>query len=214
MKKLAIFDFDGTLFNSVDDVMVCFNQALTVNGFPALTYEEFVERLGGNIDEMVSLMLKDQNTSDNIEIVKRSYGKFYADCPKEKSLPFQGVNEVLRQLQDDGVLLAINSNRKNDSINMFIERYFEDIDFLAIEGHSTDYPSKPNPCGVKKIMEKLNVSGEETIYIGDSSTDIRTAQNAQIDCVIVKWGYGNQDAFESDCIMGVVESPSEILKYF
>ena len=214
MKKLAIFDFDGTLFNSVDDVMACFNQALTGNGFPALTYEEFVERLGGNIDEMVSLMLKDQNTSDNIEIVKESYGKLYADCPKEKSLPFAGVHEVLRQLQDEGILLSINSNRKNDSIKMFIERYYDDIDFLAIEGHNEDYPSKPNPCGVNKIREKLNVSRQETIYIGDSSTDIRTSQNAQIDCIIVKWGYGNHDAFESDYILGVVEKPSEILKYF
>ena len=84
MKKLAIFDFDGTLFNSVDDVMACFNQALTGNGFPALTYEEFVERLGGNIDEMVSLMLKNQNTSDNIEIVKESYGKLMQIARRKK----------------------------------------------------------------------------------------------------------------------------------
>ena len=214
MKRLVIFDFDGTIFNSVDDVFICFNKALVNHNFPTLTKDEFYKVLGGNIDEMVSLILKDLNTPENMELIKDTYGRLYNESSKENSLPFPNIHEVLRKLQDKGMFIAINSNRKNDSINYFVDRYFNDIDFAAIEGHNPAYPSKPSPCGVEIIMEKLDVSKEESIYIGDSSTDIKTAQNAEIDCIIVKWGYGNQDVWQNDYIIGTVGSPCEILNYF
>lgn len=214
MKKLAIFDFDGTIFNSVDDVIICFSRALEHHDFPPLTYEEYFGVLGGNIDEMVSLILRDLNTPENIELIKQSYSKFYDESPKENSLPFEGIPDVLRTLQDRGILIAINSNRKNDSITYFTDKYLEDVDFAAIEGHRPPYPSKPNPDGVEAIMEKFNISKDEALYIGDSKTDIKTAQNAGIDCIIVKWGYGNENDLENDYILGVAESPSEIINYF
>ena len=214
MKKLAIFDFDGTLFDSVKDVVICFNKALTANDFPTLTDEEYFERLGGNIDEMVSLILKDRNTPENIEIIKDAYEKEYSKCPKDNTRPFTGVHEVLRKLQESGVFLTVNSNRKTDSIRRYVDQYFSDIDFSAIEGHNPGYPSKPSPCAVNKMMNSLNVSKEEAIYIGDSSTDIRTAQNAEIECIIVRWGYGNEKDLKNDYISGVICEPSEILNYF
>ena len=214
MKKLAIFDFDGTLFNTVDDVIINFNRALKANGFPTLTREEYIERLGGNIDEIVSLILNDRNTPENIELIKREYGKLYADSKKENSKPFPDVLDLLMDLERKDVLIAINSNRTTPSIKQFVEKYLPDIDFLEIEGHNLDYPSKPSPFGVNRIIEKAGVSLDEAIYIGDSKTDIKTAQNAGIDCVIVKWGYGNQKDYENEYIMGAVDSICEILNYF
>lgn len=214
MKKLAIFDFDGTMFNSVDDVVICFNEVLKKNDFPTLTYEEFIERLGGNIDEIVSLVLKNQNTPQNIELIKKEYNKLYGNSKNEHTLPFDGVYDVLRVLQQKEVFLAINSNRTTDSIKYFTGKYFEGIDFKLIEGHNIDYPSKPDPYGVLKIQKELGISCEETLYIGDSKTDIKTAINSEIDCIIVKWGYGNQKDYENDYILGTVEKADEILNYF
>ena len=214
MKRLASLDFDGTLFDSVADVVICFNRALTDNGFPTLTDEEYFERLGGNIDEMASLILKDRNNAENIEIIKEAYEKEYDECPKDNTRPFTGVHEVLRKLQARGVFLVVNSNRKTDSIRRYVDEYFTDIDFAAIEGHNPGYPSKPSPCAVNRMMDTLNVSKEEAVYIGDSSTDIRTAKNAGIDCIIVRWGYGNEKDYENDYISGVIDDPSEILNYF
>ncbi len=214
MKKLAIFDFDGTLFNTVDDVIINFNIALKANGFPTLTRDEYIERLGGNIDEIVSLILNDKNTPENIELIKKEYGKQYSDSKKENSKPFPGILNLLRDLESKDVLIAINSNRTTPSIKLFVEKFLPEIDFLEIEGHNPDYPSKPSPCGVNKIIEKANVSLERVIYIGDSKTDIKTAKNAGIDCVIVKWGYGNQKDYENEYILGVVDRPSEIINYF
>lgn len=214
MKKLAIFDFDGTIFNSITDVIICFNKALSVNGFPTLTYEEYIEILGGNIDELVSLSLKDKNTPENMELVKNTYDEIYGTSNRENSLPFDGMHEVLLELQKKGILLAINSNRKNDSIKKFIGKYYPDIDFKAIEGHNPAYPSKPRPCGVKKMLHKLKVSKDDAIYIGDSSTDIKTAKNAEIDCVIVKWGYGDPEDYVDEYILDAIEKPSDIFNFF
>lgn len=214
MKKLAIFDFDGTLFNTVDDVIINFNKALSANGFPELTRDEYIERLGGNIDEIVSLILNDKNTPENIELIKKEYGKLYTDSKKENSKPFSNILNLLKDLERNGVLIAINSNRTTPSIKLFVEKYLSEIDFLEIEGHNLGYPSKPSPCGVNKIIKKANVSLDEAIYIGDSKTDIKTAQNAGIDCVIVKWGYGNQKDYENEYILGTVDEPYDIINYF
>ena len=214
MKRFAIFDFDGTLFDSIDDVVICLNEALSKHGFPTLTHDEYVKRLGGNIDEIVSLVLKDKNTAENIELVKDAYWEIYGASPKENTLPFDDVKEVLVELQEKGVLLAIHSNRGPDSIKHFINKYWPDIDFAAIEGHNPAYPSKPRPCAVKRMRRKFKVTKDEQIYIGDSSTDIETAKNAEIDCLIVKWGYGFQEDYENDYPLEIIEEASQILKYF
>lgn len=214
MKKLAIFDFDGTLFNSVDDVVICFNKALTKHNFPTLEREEFIGCLGGNIDEIVSLVLKDKNTPENMEMLKDTYLGIYYPSKKENTLPFPGAHELLKELQEKDILLAINSNRFSDSLEFFIDNFFSDIDFLSIEGHNFDTPSKPSPAGINKIIKKAGVSPSETIYIGDSGTDIKTAQNAGIECIIVKWGYGNEEDWENEYILECVDEFSQILKYF
>ncbi|MBR4448398.1 HAD family hydrolase [Methanobrevibacter sp.] len=214
MKRFAIFDFDGTLFDSIDDVRICLNEALSRHGFPTLTHDEYVKRLGGNIDEIVSLVLKDKNTAENIEMVKETYWEIYGASPKENTLPFDGVKDVLLELQSRNISLAIHSNRGTDSIRHFIDKHWPDIDFAAIEGHNPAYPSKPSPCAVKRMGRKFKVTKDEQIYIGDSSTDIETAKNAEIDCLIVKWGYGFQEDYENEYPLEIIEDASQILKYF
>lgn len=205
MKRLAIFDFDGTLFDSVHDVIICFNKALSMNGFPTLTREEYIERLGGNIDEVVPLILKDKNSKENIELIKKDYQKLYDNSNKDNTLPFPNSLEVLKELQERNILLAINSNRTTDSIKYFVSKFFKEIDFISIEGHNLDYPSKPNPHGVNNIIKKANVGLDEVIYIGDSKTDIKTAKNANVDCILVSWGYGNQTDYENDYVLKVID---------
>lgn len=214
MKKLAIFDFDGTLFDSICDVVICFNRVLEIYGFPTMTREEYIPCLGGNIDEIVSLVLGENSTPQNVEEVKETYLDFYNSSKKELTVPFPDSRKLLEDLQSQNVLLSINSNRLNYSLNEFVEMHFSHIDFTAIEGHSYPNPSKPNPYGVGRILEKAGVDAADAIYIGDSATDIKTAENAGIDCILVRWGYGNQKDFENPNVLGVVDDMSEILKYF
>lgn len=214
MKKLAIFDFDGTLMDSVHDVVDCFNATLKMYNFRTLTREEFLKYLGGNIDEIVSLVLEENNTPENIKLVKDTYLKMYYSSNKEKSIPFPKSHKILKELQEKGIFLAINSNRFNDSIDAFLERFFTDIDFISRMGHDFEYPSKPDPYAVNEIVKKADVSLNEAIYIGDSGTDIKTAKNAGIDCLIVKWGYGNENDWKNDYVLEAIDDFDEIIKYF
>lgn len=214
MKKLAIFDFDGTLFDSIGDVLTCFNRALAVHDFPALTREELIPCLGGDINKIVSLVLGDNYTPENTELLKETYLDLYDSSNKQKTVPFPNAHNLLKELQDNGVLLAVNSNRLNYSLNEFIGRYFSDIDFIAIEGQSESTRSKPHPDGVNRIIEKAGVGADEAIYIGDSSTDIETARNAGIDCILVSWGYGLKEDMESEYLLDVVDEVNELYDYF
>lgn len=213
MRKLAIFDFDGTLIDSVDDVVISFNKALSMYDLPTLTREDYIGYLGGNIDEIVSLVLGDNDAPENIEAFKKVYLDFYESSKKEATVPFSGSHDILEELQQNNVLLAINSNRFTYSIEYFVSKFYSDIDFIAIEGHEMDFPSKPHPYGINKIIEKANVDLDEVIYIGDSITDIEVAKNAGIDCIIVKWGYGNKDDWENDYILEAIDDFSQILNH-
>jgi phosphoglycolate phosphatase len=170
--------------------------------------------LGGNIDEIISLVLGENLTDENLESVKETYLNYYNSSKKENTVPFDNTEEILKELQNENILLSINSNRLDYSLNEFVDRYFGDIDFIAIEGQDYTHPSKPHPYGVNRIIEKADVNVDEAIYIGDSSTDIKTAQNAGMDCLIVSWGYGSQEDLENEYVLDVIDNLSEIINYF
>ncbi len=214
MKKLAIFDFDGTLFDSIEDVLVCFNKALTIHDFPTLTRDELIPCLGGDIDKIVGLVLKDNNTPQNVEILKETYLNLHDSSKKEMTVPFPNAHDFLNLLQEKGVMLAINSNRLNYSLNELILKFFPDIDFLAIEGQSESSVPKPNPNGVERILKKANANADEAVYIGDSLTDIMTAQNAGLDCILVSWGYAIKKDLKNDYPLEIIDDFDELLKYF
>ncbi len=211
MKKLCIFDFDGTLFDSLTDVVKCFNKTFEKLGLDTFDREFYKRSVGGNMDQIVSKLLQDKNTPVNMTKVKDTYAKIYDADLKENTCLFEGMLDVLEQLQEEGMILAINSNRSAESIKEFVNKFADNINFIDIQGPIPTEASKPDPYGVNTIIKKAEMSKEDCVYIGDSITDILTAKNAGIDCILVTWGYGIDDVYENEYPIAIVNNKEELM---
>ncbi len=198
MIKCAIFDFDGTLVNTETDVIYCMNEALMKNSYPVKEYDYIKGLIGKNLDEIVMQLLPGDSVSkDNIDRVKDSYKKIYSDYNKPNTIPFSGIKELLQILKDNSIYVAVNSNKGQELLLKMTEDLFGQFFFDRVVGYNPDYPSKPDPYGVLKILKDLSVSSEEAVYIGDSAIDIITAQNAGIPILCASWGIGdNQEMMD------------------
>lgn len=213
MKKLFIFDFDGTLFNTLDQLVYNMNQALRIHNFPELTRNEYDNVVGGNLDQVISEVLGKNSNSLNIRKVKESYLKIIEGCEDNFTHPFEGISEILTYFQENDVQLAINSNRYTHIIKEYVEKFFSNIDFLDIQGHNPPHPSKPDAYGVFEIIRKTSFKKDEVVYVGDSFTDIQTAKNAGIDCIIVDWGYDDFNNFSDGYILKIIHNPKELKEF-
>ncbi|HMM06114.1 MAG TPA: HAD family hydrolase [Clostridiales bacterium] len=213
-KKLYIFDFDGTLVDTITDVAICFNAALAQFGFPIHDLALYKHFVGGNLETVVARLLPPHEmTEENITKVKTVYRELYLASDKPNTAPFSGITEVLLQLQKNQKKLTIHTNKAQQLTDALCQRFFGQIDFLAVVGYDPLYPSKPDPWGVRYLMEKARVTAEETLYIGDGLTDVLTAENAGIDCLYVTWGQGKQGDTDHSCVRFIAEKPQDIMDY-
>lgn len=189
MKKLVIFDLDGTLIDTIKDAGRCFKKTLEYFGFSTQLIKRFDCMVGGDLELIFSSLLEEKNrTAENISKLKTKYREIYATDPKPNTKPFDGVLDVLKKLNEkNDISIAINTNKSQVLAEKLCKEMFSGVNFSGIFGYVDDRPSKPDPYAVNELMKINKVLPEETIYVGDSLTDIKTAQNAGIDCVFVNW---------------------------
>lgn len=213
MKKLVIFDFDGTLVDTITDVGICFNQALAMCDFPQHPLERFADFAGGNLETVVSKMLpKNKVTEDNITAVKNIYRQLYLESKKINTRPYNGVTELLKELKRIGYKIAINSNKGQLLLDDMIGKLFDANLFDDVVGYLETRPSKPDPYGVYLICDHCGCKREETVYVGDGESDVETAANAGIHCIYVEWGQGNKSDWNTRYEAKVVNTMLELEK--
>lgn len=194
MRKLVIFDFDGTLVDTITDVGICFNAALRQNNLPQHPLDAFGRFAGGNLETVISKMLPpDQITPENIDRVKVVYRKLYLESNKPNTKPYNGVLELLDILKNNGYYIAINSNKGQILLDDMVQKIFPPHYFDAVIGYDETRPSKPDPYGIDMICCACGLKRKDAIYVGDGSSDIATAMAAEIPCVFVTWGQGSAE---------------------
>lgn len=191
MKRLVIFDLDGTLLNTIADLAQGVNHTLAQLNLPQHTIDEYTLMVGNGMRKLVMRALPENLAADE-EFVDRTLAQFldyYAAHIDIYTRPYPGIPELINALSTRGFILAVASNKIQAGAETLISKFFPGIEFTAVMGNCKEYPLKPDTAVVEYIMNKAGVTREETIMVGDSGTDIQTARNAGIPIIAVSWGF-------------------------
>lgn len=214
MKRLAIFDLDGTLLNTIADLAQSTNYALRNNYFAEHDIEQYKYFVGNGINKLFERALPEgEKTEENISKIRKDFLEFYDQHNCDMTKPYDGITEMLKTLQSHNVMLAVASNKYDSATQKLIRHYFGDIRFVEISGNKENMPTKPNPQIVNNILDKTNCSKQEVLYIGDSNVDMQTAQNAQIEACGVSWGFRPLEELLSYNPKYIANEPKDIIKY-
>lgn len=191
MKKLVIFDLDGTLLNTIGDLADAVDYVMRSRNLPEHTNAEYRQMVGGGIKRLVERALPAELAANEqyVEECVMQFRRYYVDNIDRHTIPYEGMPELLRKLQSMGVKLAVASNKFQHGTDRLVAKFFGDIDFVAVEGNREGAPLKPDPEIVNNILRLTGISREECVMVGDSGIDIRTAKAANIDSIGVSWGF-------------------------
>lgn len=214
MKKLVIFDLDGTLLNTIADLAAATNYALTQLGFSTHAIEEYPMFVGNGINKLFERALP-LNCRDEAHIARmRSlFVPYYNIHNADLSIPYPGITELLQQLTEKGVAIAVASNKYQQATEKLIRHYFGNFHFTAILGQREGIPVKPDPTIVFDILKISNVTPQDSLYIGDSGVDMLTAQRAGVDAIGVTWGFRSREELLQGKPKAVIDLPADICKF-
>ena len=207
--KLAIFDLDGTILDTLEDLADAMNYALGEHGYPGRTIEE-VRRFGGNgIRKLIERAVPAGLAKEEIDRVHETFSAYYQQHCADKTRPYEGVPPLLERLRAAGCLMAVVSNKADAAVQPLCRRYYNGLFDYAV-GERTGIRRKPDPDSVQEVLRRLQVEAADAVYIGDSEVDIQTAKNAGLDSIIVTWGFRDRDYLESQGGRRFVDRPEEI----
>ena len=210
---LAIFDLDGTLLNTLDDLADSCNYVLQKFNFPTRTLQEIKSFVGNGIPKLIERALP-QDTDKNIfDKVLQEFIEYYKKNSANKTRPYDGIIETLTSLKQKNILIAVNTNKQEQAALTVCKNYFGNL-IDIIQGAIDGKPLKPDPFGINSILEKTQVSKSNAIYIGDSDTDILTANNSNLDFITCTWGFREKDFLLSKGAKNLIDNPKQILDFF
>lgn len=191
MKKLVIFDLDGTLLNTIGDLADAVDYVMRSRNLPEHTNAEYRQMVGGGIKRLVERALPEELSKNEqyVEECVTQFRRYYVDNIDRHTIPYEGIPELLRTLHNEGVMLAVASNKFQHGTERLVAKFFGDIEFIAIEGNREGAPLKPDPAIIHNILCKAGVEQSDAVMVGDSGIDIRTATAANIDSIGVSWGF-------------------------
>ena len=208
--KAVIWDLDGTLLNTLEDLAASTNAALTACGLPARTIEEVRGFVGNGIGKLIERAVPGGKERPLFQPVYDAFVAHYAEHSRDTTRPYDGVIELLDALLEKGVKMAIVSNKIDFAVKALSRAYFGERMCSAV-GDDPSRRRKPAPDSVLVAMKELGVAKEETIYVGDSDVDVMTAHNAGLVCCAVSWGFRSAQSLEEAGADSISATPEELL---
>lgn len=196
MIRSILFDLDGTLLDTLDDLANSVNYALRTHHLLERSHTEIRSFLGNGIRNLMLDAVGRGMSDEAFEPVFQTFRTYYVEHCLDKSKPFAGIIDLLKALQQRGITMAVVSNKLHPAVVELNERFFKDYITSAV-GESATVRRKPNPDAVLAALSELGCSKDEAVYVGDSEVDLLTAQNAGMQCMLVLWGFRDEDFLRS-----------------
>lgn len=213
MTKLVIFDLDGTLLNTIDDLAMSTNHALRLFGYPEHSLAEYRFFVGNGITTLIERALPEEARQKNlIYQLRKAFIAYYQLLKTDLTQPYPGIPELLTHLNDQGITLAVASNKYHQGTIELIRHFFGEKLFSVVLGQRENIPVKPDPAIVYEILSQTDTSPAETLYVGDSGVDMQTARNSHLTSIGVSWGFRSRKELKENGADYIVDSPEEILE--
>jgi phosphoglycolate phosphatase len=212
MKPFAVFDLDGTLLDTLEDLADACNIALLKEGFPVHPVEPYRFFVGNGVDTLIRRAVpEDSRDEQTLARVKAHFDAHYAAHSRDKTKPYPGVPEALHALRHAGFALAVLSNKPDTYAGELVELYFPGLFDLTF-GQREGVPLKPDPAAVREILRLLAVEPQDGFYIGDTATDMETGKRASLYTMGVSWGFRTTDELLSAGADSIVNKAEELPK--
>ena len=212
MIKGIIFDLDGTLLNTIEDLANACNYALTSLGFKTHKVEDYKSFVGNGRYKLIERMLpKDKITDENINKALNLFDDYYEKHMVDMTKPYEGIIQMLDKLSNNGIKLGVVSNKPHEFTIEVVKNYFENR-FESVFGHRAHMKAKPDPSTVLEVIKEFKINNEECLYVGDSEVDINTAKNAGVKSIGVEWGFRGRGELESAGADYIINIPDDIFE--
>ncbi len=213
MKTLAIFDLDGTLLNTIDDLGTAVNAALAAHGLPQHPMSSYPMMVGNGVRRLIERALPSENRdATTVDALLTDFRRYYDEHLYDFTVPYPGIPELLHRLCERGVTPAVASNKYESAVERLIAHFFGDIKFAAVCGNIPGVPTKPDPSIVFRILTAHPTPKEDVLYIGDSGVDMETARRAGVESVGVTWGFRPRRELSDAYADHIVDDPDDILE--
>lgn len=213
--KACIFDLDGTLTDTLESLTYSVNETLKEMELSPITDKECESFVGNGAKVLMecSLRAAGEENLDRLNEAMERYGRIFdANCTYHVT-PYDGIEEMLGRLKESGIRLGVLSNKPHQQTVKVVREIFGEDIFDCVQGQQETVARKPDPAGVFRLMEKMQVTEEECLYVGDSEVDIRTGRNAGVKTVSVTWGFRTREELEAAEAGMIIDIPGELLQY-
>ena len=198
MKKLIIFDLDGTLLDTLDDLKDAVNFTLEKYNYPTKSREHIRRSIGNGVAKLVARCIPDGENNPDYSDCLREFKKYYSEHYSDNTYPYKGIAKVVKQLRSEGFLLAVATNKIDALAHELIDKYFPNL-FHFVLGDIDGVPKKPNPQMIENILAHFSLEKKDAMYIGDTNVDEQTAVNSGLDYFLLTYGYRTEEEIKETC---------------